>query len=103
MFPTTSEMTLCNVLTEGKSGAPSSEMAALGIHKDLKKNIKRRKIKNFTSATVKTTVKKDMRVIELQGSRDLFGRLLCLSTEHSIELDNVFLYPLTADLCSWHM
>ena len=60
------------------------------------KPIKRRKIKNFTSAAVKTTVKKDMKVIELHGSRDLFGRLLCLSTKHNIELDKVFSYPLTA-------
>ena len=59
------------------------------------KPIPRRKIKNFTSAAVKTTVKKDLKLIELQGTRDLFGRLLCISTQHNIELDKVFAYPLT--------
>jgi hypothetical protein len=57
------------------------------------KPIRRRKIKNFTSAAVKTTLKKDLKVIEVQGTRDMFGRLLCISTEHQIELDKVFAYP----------
>ena len=60
------------------------------------KPIPRRKIKNFTSAAVKTMVKKDLKLIELQGSRDLFRRLLYLSTKHNIELDKVLSYPLTA-------
>ena len=58
------------------------------------KPIPRRKIKNFTSAAVKTTVRKDMKLIEVQGTRDLFGRLFCLSTEHNIYLEKVFSYPL---------
>jgi len=60
------------------------------------KPIRRSKVKNFASAAIKTTVKKYLKLIELQCTRDLFGRLLCIGTEHNLELDKVFAYPLTA-------
>ena len=40
------------------------------------KPISRRKIKNFASAAVKKNITtKDQKVVKLQGTRDLFGRL----------------------------
>ena len=36
-----------------------------------------------------------MKPIEVKGTRNLFGCLLCLSTEHQIDLEKVFTYPMT--------
>jgi len=58
--------------------------------------VKRRKIKNFSSAAKKTTIRRDRKLIELQSTRDLFGRLLYLSTKENVDLEIVFAYPLTA-------
>jgi len=57
----------------------------------------RRKVRDFASAPVKSKIhtNKDMKVVELQGTRDLFGRLLYLSTVENIDLEKVFKYPLT--------
>lgn len=63
--------------------------------KRFEKPIQRRKIKNFASAAVKSKVTKDQKVIELKGTRDLFGRLLYLSTVHKVDMEKVFSYPLT--------
>lgn len=57
--------------------------------------IKRRKVKNFAANMIKKTTGKDNKVRELQGTRDLFGRLLYLSTVENIDLPMVFQYPLT--------
>ena len=43
---------------------------------------------------VKLTVK-DKKIKELQGTRDLFGRLLYLAATNEIDLEMVFEYPLT--------
>ena len=60
------------------------------------KPIPRRKVKNFASAALKSKVSmKDLKVVELQGTRDLFGRLLFLSTVEKVDLEKVFKYPLT--------
>ena len=60
------------------------------------KPIQRRKVQNFASAAVKCKVKtKDLKVVELQGTRNLFGRLLYLSTLEHIDLEKVFQFPLT--------
>jgi len=37
----------------------------------------------------------DMKIRDLQGIRNLFGRLLCLATELQLDLSEVFSYPLT--------
>ena len=58
--------------------------------------VKRRKIKNFSSAAKKTTIRRDRKLIELPNTRDLFGRLLYLSTKENVDLEIVFAYPLTA-------
>lgn len=60
------------------------------------KPITRRKIRNFATAAVKKSITaKDQKVIELQGTRDLFGRLLYISTMEQIDIEKVFKYPLT--------
>ena len=56
--------------------------------------IPRRKITNFTSAAMKTTIKQEQKTLELKGTRDLFGRLLYLSTIQRIDLKKVFSHPL---------
>jgi hypothetical protein len=60
------------------------------------KPIKRRKIKNFSSAAKKSIIRRDRKLIEVQNTRDLFGRLLYLSTKENVDLEIVFAYPLTA-------
>ena len=58
------------------------------------KSIERRKVRNFASAPVKSTVRtKDLKAVELQGTRDLFGWFLFLSTMENIDLEKVFRYP----------
>ena len=60
------------------------------------KPIPRRKVKNFASAALKVKVStKDLKLIELQGTRDLFGRLLYMSTIGKLDLEKVFRFPLT--------
>ncbi|KAL2091652.1 hypothetical protein ACEWY4_013915 [Coilia grayii] len=59
------------------------------------KAIPRRKVKNFTSVAVKASVKSNKKVVELQGTRDLFGRLLYLSSKYNLDLNRVFSFPLT--------
>ena len=64
--------------------------------KRFEKPIPRRKVKNFVTCAPKTQIKsKDLKVVELQGTRDLFGRLLYLSTMEKIDMEMVFKYPLT--------
>lgn len=60
------------------------------------KAIPRCKVKNFASAAVTAKLKtKEQKVIELQGTRNSFGRLLYLSTQENLNLSVVFRYPLT--------
>ena len=51
-------------------------------------------MRNIASAPVKqtTNTNKDMQVVELQGTRDLVGRLLYLSTVANTDLEKVFKY-----------
>ena len=60
------------------------------------KLISKLKCKTFASAmiTTKLTVE-DKKIIELKGTRDLFGRLVILATESKVDLHKVFEYPLT--------
>ncbi len=60
------------------------------------KPIEKRKIQNAAQTAVKTKVKtKDQKLIEVQGTRDLFGRLLYLSTTSGVNMENVLKFPLT--------
>lgn len=65
-------------------------------HLRFERPIPRLKVKNFTSSAVKTTVSaKEGKVAVLQGTRDLFGRLLYLSSVEHINLEKVYMFPLT--------
>ena len=72
------------------------KLAALLTVIVFEKPIPRRKVKSFVcnAVSVKLPVK-DRRIKELQGTRDLFGRLLYLSTVNDIDLKLVLAYPLT--------
>ena len=60
------------------------------------KPIPRRKVQNFASDALSSKIQgKDMKILELQGTRDLFGRLLYLATSTETDLRKVFQYPLT--------
>ena len=60
------------------------------------KPIKRRKVKNFTSGAIKTRIKGKLgKLIEVTGTRDLFGRMLFLSTVEKLDIEKVFKFPLT--------
>jgi hypothetical protein len=69
------------------------------------KSISRRKVKHFASEAVKVKVKtQDLKVLELKGTRDLFGRLVYLATDMKLDLPRVFTYPLTpVPLCLAHV
>ena len=56
----------------------SSKLSVLNKYPSrFEKSIRRRKLKNFAADTVKTKLKvKDIKIKELEGTRDLFGRLL---------------------------
>jgi len=54
------------------------------------------RIKNIASAAVMNTViTDDQKVVKLQGTMYLFGRLLYISTLERIDIEKVFQYPLT--------
>jgi len=60
------------------------------------KPISRNKLKNFSADAVKVKLTvKDRKIKELQGTRDLFGRLLYLAASNDLDLTLVFSYPLT--------
>ena len=53
-------------------------------------------MKNFASKAVKVRIpSKDAKIKELEGTRDLFGNLLYLSSKEELDLQKVFEYPLT--------
>ena len=59
------------------------------------KPIRGRKVKIFTSDAVESRVTcKDQKLLELQGTRDLFGRLLYIGTGANVDTFKVFCYPL---------
>lgn len=59
------------------------------------KPIRRRKVKNFTSAAPKSKVRgKDEKLVEFKNTRDLFGRLLYISTQNKVDMSKVLSYPL---------
>lgn len=61
---------------------------------NFEKAIPRRKVRNFAADALKSKVTpKDRKIIELQGTRYLFGRLLYLSSTKHIDLKDGFDYP----------
>ena len=60
------------------------------------KPVKKCKVKNFAADAVKLKVSvKDSKIKEMQGTRDLFDRLLYLAIIKDLDLHLVFTYPLT--------
>lgn len=58
--------------------------------------IRRRKVKNFPQAAAKCKIPvNEKKLLEIQGTRDLFGRLLYLSTVQQVDMHKVLQYPLT--------
>ena len=87
---------LLGCLEKGKAWHDEFLNGCLKDSSRFEKPIPRRKVKNFATAAVKSKVGgNDLKVVELQGTRDLFGRLLFLSTLEKIDLEKVFQYPLT--------
>ena len=58
-------------------------------------SIKRNKILNFTSVVGKKKVSVAGKIIELRMQRDLFGHVLRISLEKTLDIDKVLTYPLT--------
>lgn len=52
-------------------------------------------IKTFASATNVVTVKSKTKEVKMKVQRNLFGQLLVLSHEHSIDMEKVLRYPLS--------
>ena len=69
------------------------------------KSIRRRTLKNFANESVKMRVtSKDLKVVELKATRDLFGRLLYLATDKKLDIRMVLGYPLIpVPLCMAHI
>ena len=55
---------------------------------------------NFAATAVRNKVNKDLKVIELKGIRDLFGRLLHLSTVKNVDLEKLLL--ILSHMLHWH-
>ena len=87
---------LLNIQNKGSTWADEFMNGRTEDPKRFEKPIPRRKIKNFTSDAMKTKIPaKDQKLKELLGTRDLFGRLLYLSTLRHLDLEKVFEFPLT--------
>jgi len=60
------------------------------------KSIHHSKVKNFSSEAITMKMQgNDIKIRELQGIRNVFGRLPYLATELQLDLSKVFSYPLT--------
>ena len=69
----------------------------------LEKPIKKCKVKNCAADAVKVKVTaNNSKFKELQGKRDIIGRLLYLAVMEDLDLHVVFTYPLTPVLYPFH-
>ena len=60
------------------------------------KPIPSHKVENFTNVAMKVKVStKGMKIREVQGTRDIFGRLLFLALNEKIDLRKILKFPLT--------
>ena len=63
--------------------------------KQFEKRLPRRQVPNFNNGDLKIKVKgKDLQIMELKFSRDMFGELLVLCLEHQFSLRSAVEYPL---------
>ena len=86
---------LLNCQERGKSWCQEFEEGCQLDPSRFQKPIPRRKVKNFASMSIKSSVKSNKKVVELQVTRDLFGRLLYLTITNKLDLTKVFPFPLT--------
>ena len=80
---------------KGDQGSEAFRDACFSDPLNFEKPIKRRKVDNFASAAVKKTTVSKIKQNQIQGTRDLFGRLLIISTMAKIYLEKVLEFPLT--------
>ena len=81
---------------KGEQWSDEFRSACFSDPANFEKPIKRRKVKNFAAAAVKTKTQSKIKLDEIQGTRDLFGRLLLISTMEKIDIEKVLEFPLTA-------
>ena len=86
---------LLTFITNGEKWSEEFREACFQDPSRFEKPIPRRKIKNFASASVTSKIPAKNKVQEVRGTRDLFGRLLLISTMENINLSKVLEYPLT--------
>ena len=86
---------LLNIQAKGHHWCEEFREGCFGDPEYFQKPIPRRKVKNFACAAAKSKAPAKSKIKELQCSRDLFGRLLFLSTKASLDLQNIFAHPLT--------
>lgn len=81
----------------GKVWAEAFKNECMEDETRFQKPIKRRKVLNFMAdaAKLKMKSKNAKQVLEIKGTRDLFGRLLYLAVTSNVDLQIVFNYPLT--------
>ena len=88
-----------SILATRKQGQQWYDEFSTGCFADsdrFEKPIPRRKVRSFTCNALSVKLKtKDKKIKELQGTRDLFGRLLYLLTIKDLDLKRVLAYPLT--------
>ena len=83
-------------LSQGESHYNACKDECLADPTRFEKPISKLKCKTFASAMIKTKLKaKDKKIIELKGTRDVFGRLVILATQTTVDLQKVFEYPFT--------
>ena len=87
---------LLSLVDKGKMQYTSFKTECINDAARFEKPIKRNKSKNFASGAVtKLFTSKEKKVMEVKGTRDLFGRLLYMAYEMKIDLQAGFQYPLT--------
>lgn len=86
---------LLNFITKGETWSAEFREACFKDPSRFERPIPRRKLQNFASASLKSKIKSKEKVHEVQGTRDLFARLLLISTVEKIDLEKVLQFPLT--------
>ena len=86
---------LLNYVHNGETWSQEFKDGCLADSTRFERPISRRKVLNFASASLKSSVRLNQKVQDVAGTRDLFGRLLLISTMENIDLGKVFACPLT--------
>ena len=92
---------ITNVISKGTTWAEKVCKSVNKIQSGLKKPIKRRKIKIFTTYAKKMNIpQKDLKVKEVLCTRDIWGRLVYLAAVQNLELEHVMSYR-SSTTCSY--